>query len=100
MASRHLSCENMSQDLMKIWRASIKLLKLFSPSGKNFYSKLIIKSCIKWGYKKSNKTWNTFYIKNLEEYHDLQEQSDPLLLTSLFEKIFEKFVVEKIKLIL
>ena len=56
------------------------------PKG-SFYSKLNLEDISDKDYLHVQKVWDVFEIKNLDEYHDLNIQSDTLLLADVFEKV-------------
>ena len=57
------------------------------PPKESFYSKLNLEDISDKDYLHVQKVWDVFEIKNLDEYHDLNIQSDTLLLADVFEKV-------------
>ena len=54
------------------------------PPKKDFFSNLNLEDISDKDYKHSQKVWDVFEIKNLDEYRDLYVQSDTLLLSDKF----------------
>ena len=67
------------------------------PKKEEFYSILNNEHISDENYKHAQNVWNTFNLKNMDEYHDLYLQSDILLLTDVFEN-FRKTCLEYYKL--
>ena len=57
------------------------------PPKESFYSELNLEDISDKDYLHVQKVWDVFEIKNLDEYHDLNIQSDTLLLADVFEKV-------------
>ena len=55
------------------------------PPIKDFYSELVEEEISDKEYKRAQKVWKHFNIKNMGEYHDLYLMSDVYLLTDVFE---------------
>ena len=64
-----------------------KLKETQLPPKEAFYSRLYDEN-----YAHLQKVWKTFEMKNLEDYHNLFNQVDFLLLSDVFDN-FRKFVV-------
>ena len=62
------------------------------PDKKAFYSKLNLEDITDKDYVHSQKVWEVFEIKNLDEYHDLYVQCDTLLLAGVFENFRDKCI--------
>ena len=62
------------------------------PHKKAFYSKLNLEDITDKDYVHSQKVWEVFEIKNLDEYHDLYVQCDTLLLAGVFENFRDKCI--------
>ena len=54
------------------------------PSIKDYYNKLQLENITKKDYNHAIKVWDTFKIKNLDEYHDLYVQLDTAQLADVF----------------
>ena len=67
------------------------------PSKEEFYSLLNDEHISDKDYEHAQNVWNTFYLKNMGDYHDLYLRSDVLLLTDVFEN-FRKICLEYYKL--
>ena len=62
------------------------------PDKKSFYSELNKEHITDEDYAHAQKVWDTFKIKNLDEYHDLYVQSDTTLLADVFENFRDKCI--------
>ena len=62
------------------------------PDKEYFYSKLNNEHITDEDYAHAQKVWNSFKMKNLEEYHDLYVQSDTALLADVFENFRDKCI--------
>ena len=62
------------------------------PDKKAFYSKLNLEDITDKDYVHSQKVWEVFEIKNLDEYHDLYVQCDTLLLAGVFENFRDRCI--------
>ena len=65
-----------------------KLKKTQLPSKEAFYSRLTGEGISDENYKQARKVWKTFEMKNLEDYHNLYNQVDVLLLADVFENFY------------
>ena len=61
-----------------------KFNEIVLPPKKDFFSNLNLEDISDKDYKHSQKVWDVFEIKNLDEYRDLYVQSDTLLLSDKF----------------
>ena len=55
------------------------------PQRKEFYNLLTDENISEDAYRRAKDVWNTFNLKNMGEYHDLDLKTDILLLTDVFE---------------
>ena len=62
------------------------------PDKESFYSELNKEHITDEDYAHAQKVWDTFKIKNLDEYHDLYVQSDTTLLADVFENCRDKCI--------
>ena len=62
-----------------------KLKETKLPSKEPFYSRLNDESISDEDYIHAQKVWETFEMKNLEDYHNLYNQADVLLLADVYE---------------
>ena len=62
-----------------------KLKETQLPSKEAFYSRLNDEDISDENYAHAKKVWKTFKMKNLEDYHNLYNQVDVLLLADVFE---------------
>ena len=62
-----------------------KLKETQLPPKEAFYSRLNDEGTIDENYTHAKKVWKTFKLKNLEDYHNLYNQVDVLLLADVFE---------------
>ena len=62
------------------------------PDKESFYSELNNEHITDEDYAHAEMVWDTFKIKNLDEYHDLYVQSDTLLLADVFESFRDKCI--------
>ena len=62
-----------------------KLKETPLPPKEAFYSKLNDEGITDENYAHAQKVWETFEMKNLEDYHNLYNQVDVLLLSDVFE---------------
>ena len=62
-----------------------KLKETQLPTRKSFYSRLNDEGITNENYAHARKIWETFEMKNLEDYHDLYNRVDVLLLAEVFE---------------
>ena len=62
-----------------------KLKETQLPPKEAFYSKLNDEGITDENYAHAQKVWETFEMKNLEDYHNLYNQVDVLLLSDVFE---------------
>ena len=67
------------------------------PSKEEFYSLLNDEHISDKDYEHAQNVWNTFYLNNMGDFHDLYLRSDVLLLTDVFEN-FRKIRLEYYKL--
>ena len=66
-----------------------KLKETKLPSKEAFYSRLNDEGISDEDYAQAQKVWETFEMKNLEDYHNLYNQVDVLLLADVFENFRE-----------
>ena len=69
--------------------SSEKLKETQPPPKEAFYSRLIDESISDENYAHAQKLWKTFEMKNLENYHNLYNKVDVLLLSDVFENFRE-----------
>ena len=62
------------------------------PDKKALYSKLYLKDIADKSYTNAQKLFKEFELKNLRDYHDLNDQSDTLLLAAVFENFKSKCI--------
>ena len=62
-----------------------KLKETQLPAREAFYSRLNDKGITDENYMHAREVWETFEMKNLEDYHDLYNRVDVLLLADVFE---------------
>ena len=62
------------------------------PDKESFYSELNNEHITDEDYAQAQKVWDTFKVKNLDEYLDLYVQSDTLLLADVFENFRDKCI--------
>ena len=67
------------------------------PSKKAFYSRLMGKGISNKDYEHAKNVWDVFKMKNLQDYHDLYNVTDVLLLADVFEN-FRNICLENYKL--
>ena len=67
------------------------------PSKEAFYSRLTGEGISDEGYERVKKVWNVFGMKTLQDYHDLYNVTDVLLLADVFEN-FRNVCMENYKL--
>ena len=67
------------------------------PSKEAFYSRLTGEGISDEGYERVKKVWNVFGMKTLQDYHDLYNVTDVLLLADVFEN-FRNICMENYKL--
>ena len=67
------------------------------PTKEQFYSILNDEHITDEEYEHAKEVWETFYMKNMGDYHDLYHVSDVLLLTDVFEN-FRKTCIQYHKL--
>ena len=67
------------------------------PNKSDFHSSLKMEDISEIDYRHALKVFNKFNIKNLGEYHDLDVQSDTMLLADVFES-FKNLCIETYKL--
>ena len=60
------------------------------PDKINFYSKLYLENITDENYTHAQKVFQEFNLKNLSDYHELNVQSDTLLLANVFENFRNK----------
>ena len=66
-----------------------KLKETKLPPKEEFYSKLNDEGIGDENYEHAQKVWKTFEMKNLEDYHNLYNRVDVLLLTDVFENFMD-----------
>ena len=69
----------------KTWEVGKKIDKISLTNTGSFYSNLVIKDVSEPYYEHAENVWNIFEMKNLEDYHDFNVQSDTLFLADIFE---------------
>ena len=74
-----------------------KLKETQLPPKEAFYSRLNDEGISDENYTHAKKVWKTFKIKNVEDYHNLYNQVDVLLLTDVFEN-FKDICIKNYKL--
>ena len=74
-----------------------KLKETELPPKEAFYSRLNDKGISDEDYEHARKVWETFEMKNLEDYHNLYNRVDVLLLADVFEN-FRDICIENYKL--
>ena len=74
-----------------------KLKETKLPSKEAFYSRLNDEGISDEDYAHARKVWETFEMKNLEDYHNLYNQVDVLLLADVFEN-FREICIKNYKL--
>ena len=72
------SCERLDETLL--------------PDKETFYSELNLEDITDKDYEHIQKVWEVFGMKNRGEYHDLDVQSDTLLLADVFENFKDKCI--------
>ena len=65
--------------------SSEKLKETQLPPKEAFYSRLNDEGIIDENYTHAQKVWKTFKMKNLDDYHNLYNRDDVLLLADVFE---------------
>ena len=60
------------------------------PDKRNFYSKLYLENITDEDYTYGQKVFQELNLKNLSDYHELNVQSDTLLLADVFENFRNK----------
>ena len=63
-----------------------KIYKISLLNRESFYSNLVIEDVSEPNHKHAANVWDIFEMKNLEDYHDINVQSDSLFLAHIFEK--------------
>ena len=71
--------------ILEYMNSSEKLKETQLPTKEAFYSRLNDEGISDENYKHAKKVWKTFEMKNLEDYHNLYNRVDVLLLTDVFE---------------
>ena len=61
-----------------------KFNKTSLPNKEAFYSKLNLEDITDRDYNRTQKVWDVFEIRSLDDYHDLYVQTDTLLLADIF----------------
>ena len=74
-----------------------KLKETKLPPKEAFYSRLNDENISDENYAHAGKVWETFEMKNLEDYHDFYNRVDVLLLTDVFEN-FRDICIKNYKL--
>ena len=74
-----------------------KLKETKLPPREAFYSRLNDVGISDENYAHAQKVWETFEMKNLEDYHNLYNQVDVLLLADVFEN-FRNICIKNYKL--
>ena len=74
-----------------------KLKETELPPKEEFYSRLNGVGISDEDYEQARKVWETFEMKNLEDYHNLYNQVDVLLLADVFEN-FRNICIKNYKL--
>ena len=77
--------------------SSEKLKETQLPPKEVFYSRLNEEDISNEDYTHAKKVWKTFKMKNLEDYHNLYDEVDVLLLTDVFEN-FRNICIKNYKL--
>ena len=67
------------------------------PPKESFYSRLIGEDISDEDYQQAQKVWEAFEIKSMEDYHNLYNETDVLLLADVFEN-FRNICLENYKL--
>ena len=62
------------------------------PNKEYIYSELNKEHITDQDYAHAQKVWDTFNMKNLGEYHDLNVQSDTALIADVFENFRDKCI--------
>ena len=62
------------------------------PPKESFYSELNLEDISDKDYSHSQKVWDAFGIRNLDDYQDLYVQTDTSLLADVYEKFRDKCI--------